>query len=139
MTNIASVCTEHIPGLYHIRITHGDAAAPVPRWWWSSVLLREPKLPGHPSWSQPGCGGSSEANATKAQWLRSPAGSRLRTQYAELTEVSIVLQGRLLLCSLFGGAEKSNWCCVLSYTHHKIIILDFVLSTLLTTCLPPAL
>ena len=96
INNVVSVCSEHISGLYHIRITHGDAAASVPRWWYSSVLLREPELSGCPSWSQPGCGGSSSANAAKAQWLCSPAGSRLRTQYAEHTEVSVVFQGRLL-------------------------------------------
>ena len=89
MIYIVSVgLSEHISGLYHIRITHGDAAASVPGWWYSSFLLREPKLPGQPSWSQPGGGGSSQANAAKAQWLRSSAGSRLRTQYAEHTEVS---------------------------------------------------
>ena len=56
---LMSHCSEHISGLYLVRITHGDAAASIPGWWYRSFLLWEPKLPGRPSWSQPGCGGSS--------------------------------------------------------------------------------
>lgn len=105
-------CSEYISGLYHIWITHGDAAASVPSRWYSSFLLWEPKLPGNPSWKQPSCGGSSSANSAEAQRLCSPAASRLHTQYAEHTEVRMVLRGRLYLYLLLHSTSATEgWHC----------------------------
>uniref|UniRef100_A0A8C8DM43 Mediator complex subunit 12 n=1 Tax=Oryzias sinensis TaxID=183150 RepID=A0A8C8DM43_9TELE len=61
----------------------------LPRGRHRSFLLWEPGLPGHPPWSQPARGGSSSADAPKAQRLRSPAGSGLCSHHAEPAQVSM--------------------------------------------------
>uniref|UniRef100_A0A3P9HYA9 Mediator complex subunit 12 n=1 Tax=Oryzias latipes TaxID=8090 RepID=A0A3P9HYA9_ORYLA len=74
-----------LAGLYHVPVEHEHAAASLPRGRHRSFLLWEPELPGPPPWSQPARGGSSSADAPKAQRLRSPAGSGLCSHHAEPT------------------------------------------------------
>lgn len=79
-----SPCAEHLPGIYHVRLPHWDAATPLSGGWYSPSIVWEPGLPGQPPGGQPGRGGLSEA---EAQRLCSPAGTGLLTHHAEHTKV----------------------------------------------------